>query len=132
MKKKAKIIENCIKQRANAYYSEKDSNWILNDLDPGIARDIWKTMTRYIISGISECTNTCPFCLYQLRQLSFNNIFVDICEECPYRKNHGIECSHPHSFIAFLVKNNIFTVLTNEIYRKIINEVEQEALLLKS
>jgi len=109
------------------YFLEEDKKDILNWGDE-ISQLVWRTIEENVqyrnASGLT--CEVCPFCVY------YEYVFGDLgleskCEKCSYGFRHGC-CYHSDSdYQKIMEKKFYIKTMTNEWYKRIIKEIEQEA-----
>ena len=87
-------------------------------------REVYKTLHKEIIN-YSACDlyeNTCPWCILGKMRNGICNLKA--CGACGYGKRHGV-CGETNSLYNICVDHNVRVKLTNEMYKKMISQVEK-------
>ena len=109
------------------YFGDEDEKEILS-WDDETARKAWmeiKSNIKYTrVCGLSG--HTCPFCVYYAL-LYQNKTDIEKCDECGYGKRHGICFLVGSDYHKIKQKGICGKDLSNEWYKKIIEEIEIES-----
>jgi hypothetical protein len=95
------------------YFTEKDSRNI-NKWDDEKSKYVWTHMMgrENKLEGLGN--GVCPFCIY----------YNDLCSICDYPLNHG-PCNYAPCDYLTLKKKINFKLLTNEFYKNLIQDIEE-------
>jgi hypothetical protein len=72
-------------------------------------------------------SNVCPWCVHH----HYNHNYDDECNDCGYGKRHGV-CDEANSKYLQLVRTDIFSVLTKNIYIEILEAIELHITYLEA
>ena len=126
MEKKVQYMSMIKSFPKELYYNARDKHYLLYELEPSVAKQIWETLQDNIyfnkdaqwLSGL-----VCPFCIDAAMQAQNSS---DSCQHCRYRLNHrGLSCKNLESDVAMITKEAVYTIDNSE-YVDIIASISKE------
>ncbi|HDD43418.1 MAG TPA: hypothetical protein ENG63_00950 [Candidatus Desulfofervidus auxilii] len=123
MKEKAKVIQEIT--GIDYYFVKEDEKDIL-EWEDGIAEMVWIEIKRNVFEQMANglSSDVCPYCIKQ----SLLFLGLSKCVACEYGSRHGF-CYQIGSDFNKIISNKKLSIsrfLTNDWYKKIINNIEKE------